>query len=188
MNRYLCSNGVYNLKEDDIESSSGEDDEDSQSSEEDSQSSEEDDENNASSNQLNIPVGTGSTFLDKITMELMVSKNAYNRYISTNDTSQYREKQEWEYKIKRYRKDIEHVIGKCFDKIAQGTSQEETMSVLSSVNADTMTCFEQLCKIIVNDLEIQQDNKSELFTKCDISRYSLNNFDFSKRESRLFRK
>ena len=187
MNRYLCSNNVYNLKEDDVESSSESDDESSENGDGSGRESESGDEN-TSTHQLNIPVGTGSTFLDKITMELMVSKNAYNRYISTNDTAQYREKQEWAYKIKRYRKDIEHVIGKCFDKIVQGPPQEETMSVLSSVNADTLTCFEQLCKIIVNDLEIQQDNKSELFTKCDISRYSLNNFDFSNRESRLFRK
>ena len=147
----------------------------SESDEEEQSESDEEEQSESDEEEQQEKRGTGSSALDRLTMELMMPKHAYNRYLLQNDMAQFKEKQLFSQKVNRYRKDIERTVTKCLNQIIEGPLQDTSMSFSAAVNADSLACFEQLCKIVVNDLEVQRSS-SEMFTKCDVSRYSLDNF------------
>lgn len=134
---------------------------------------------------------TGMSSLDKLTMELLLPKNVYNKYLSKSDPERFKERQEFAYQVKRHRHNIMRTLEQCLDKVCAGPLQEDAPSYLSgggaAVNPDTMACFEQLCKIVVHDIELQNapQGEKEMFSECDISRYSLDNFQWRQHGLRV---
>ena len=114
--------------------------------------------------------------LDQMTLELLVPQSKYNRHLARTDPARLDEKKQFAQKVKRYRQDIQHVLGRCLDSLEAGPLRDEA-DCLSAVHTDTLASFESVCKMVIHDLEMEQGARSnEMFTKCDINRYSLNNF------------
>jgi hypothetical protein len=138
---------------------------------------------------------SGLSSLDKLTMELLLPKNAYNKYLSKSDPEQFQQKQEFAYQVKRHRHDILRTLEQCLDKVCAGPVAEDAPSFLAGssgavVNADTLACFEQLCKIVVHDIDARNapQGEREMFSECDISQFSLDNFNWRKHGLRVDRR
>ena len=119
---------------------------------------------------------TKSYSLDQMTLELLVPQSKYNRMLARTDPARLDEKKQFAQKVKRYRQDIQHVLGRCLDTLEAGPLQSDS-DCLSSVHTDTLASFESVCKMVIHDLEMQQGMRADnMFDKCDVNQYSLNNF------------
>jgi len=137
-----------------------------------------------------LDASKGMSALDRMTLELMMPKHAYNRYLSQNEPAQYEEKQRFAQKVRRYRHDIERAMQQCLDKLMDTTLQEDFMMTSQGVNPDSLACVEQVCKVVINDIEVQRSASEEMFSKVDhsVTRYSLDNFDWRQHGTRVHKR
>jgi hypothetical protein len=94
-----------------------------------------------SESELNIK--TEMTDIDKLTLELMMNKSQYSKYLSKYNTAKYRENEEYHDKIGRYKKQI-------YDIIHEKMDQPDT-----SINHEIDTIFHDFLKACIKHFELQ---------------------------------
>lgn len=136
-------------------------------------------------------MGTGDLNLDKLTMELMVSKNVYNKYLSKADPAKLKEKTQFANQV-RYRSDqIRQTVELCLDKLSKPLQEDEMMSLSQSTNIslDIMASFEEFVRHIFHDMDLKRANpEMELFGKCDVGRYNLDHFEWRQHGLKVLKK
>lgn len=95
--------------------------------------------------------------IDNLTLELLINKNRYQKYLSKKDPEKYREYQEYHSKLKLY-----------MDKIIQMTV-EMTEDPKINISLDITETFERYTKSCIKYLEMKEmENKNEKnFYKSD---------------------
>jgi len=176
-------------EEEEEEEDEEEEDEEEEEEEEEEDEEEEDVEENGLLRCMVPGMGTGSSVLDKMTMELMVSKNIYNKYLSKADPGKFREKQHFAAQIRLKASALRETVEQCIDALSSGPLSDDSLHLSSStaVNADTLACFEQFCKYVLHDIELKTAPASDpqLFAKCDVSAFRLDNFDWHQHGVRV---
>ena len=167
------------------------DDEEDEENEEDEDEDYEEEEEEEEEKKVVIPgMGTGNALLDQMTMELMVSKTVYNKYLSKADPSKFQEKQHFANQVRLRADKIRETVELCIDKLSQGPLQEEDMLGLNqsiAINPDIMACFEQFSRQILHDLDLKTAavHDQEMFGEGGINNFSLDNFEWRQHGVRV---
>jgi hypothetical protein len=97
---------------------------------------------------------TTNTFIDKVTLELLMNKNHYNRYISQNDPKKHQEYLEHLAKVNKYRDRIVSTTKDFLDN----TNHQITTEVNEAFDHYVRTLIRHMeCKEMENHEESNQD-------------------------------
>jgi hypothetical protein len=119
--------------------------------------------------------------VDKLTLELLMNKNTYNRYIEKTDPSKHKEEQQFRKKIKKYKSRMLSLTMKHLDNPNFQINNE--LSTMISEYARTFIKYFEM-----NDLEIscfysnekEEEDEDTLFGKIDSNDIDINEaFDCS---------
>ena len=117
--------------------------------------------------EINEDMNQKNEFIDKITLELLINKNQYNKYLSKTDPKKYEENQHHFQKIQKYK----DKIMKLTDDLCKNTKKQYNNEVHDIFDQYVRTCIRYFeMKELENDSEHgnQSDNDDDvLFGKCD---------------------
>jgi hypothetical protein len=88
--------------------------------------------------------------IDKITMELMMNRSHYKKYLLKQDPNKYQEKQEYIQKIKRYKLKILSIMNELLDdSVKLDISEKYTRDINDSFNEYLKTCVKhfEICEL-----------------------------------------
>jgi hypothetical protein len=109
--------------------------------------------------------------------------------LSKADPGKFREKQQFAAQIRHKENSIRETVEQCIEALSSGPLSEDSFHLSSStaVNADTLACFEQFCRYVLHDIELKTAPASDpqLFAKCDVSAFRLDNFDWHQHGVRV---
>jgi hypothetical protein len=98
---------------------------------------------------------TTNTFIDKVTLELLMNKNHYNRYISQNDPKKHQEYLEHLAKVNKYRDRIVSTTKDFLDN----TNHQITTEINEAFDYYLRTLIRHFeCKEMENPEEFKQDD------------------------------
>ncbi len=100
---------------------------------------------------LSEPVNhkSNQSSIDKITMELMMNRSHYKKYLSKQDPAKYKEHQEYIQKIKKYKLKLTNIMSELLDDSVKLNANEK-------YTRDINDTFNEYLKTCVKHLEIQE--------------------------------
>ena len=108
--------------------------------------------NNADNNEKS----TVQSSIDKLTMEFMMNRVHYKRYLSKQDPQKFQENQEYIQKIKKYKTKIMNMMNALLENSINSTSEKYTRDI-----NDT---FNEYLKTSITHFELQElENSNESF-------------------------
>ena len=88
--------------------------------------------------------------IDRITMELMMNRSHYKKYLAKQDPHKYQENQEYIAKIKKYRLKITTLMSELFDdSVKSNISEKYTRDINDTFNEFLKTCVKhyEICEL-----------------------------------------
>jgi hypothetical protein len=85
-----------------------------------------------------LPVPEPMNSIDKLTLELLINKSQYKKYVQKNDPTKYSENQVYLGKIERYRYKIEHL----FSSLLENPDQQITTDINRDFTYFVKTCIQ----------------------------------------------
>ena len=88
--------------------------------------------------------------IDRITMELMMNRSHYKKYLAKQDPHKYQETQEYIAKIKKYRLKITTLMSELFDdSVKSNVSEKYTRDINDTFNEFLKTCVKhyEICEL-----------------------------------------
>jgi hypothetical protein len=112
--------------------------------------------------------------IDKITLELLTNKNQYNKYLSKEDPTKFREHQEYLEKIKKYRSKILHLSKQFLEdpEISFTLEMNEMFSIFSKTCIKYLEMKELEMENLYNS-DRHEEEEETLFGKIDEEPFSL---------------
>ena len=112
--------------------------------------------------------------IDKITMELMMNRTHYKKYLLKQDPIKYKENQEYILKIQKYENKFANLMAELLqDSIKTNVSEKYTRDINDTFNEFLKTCIQhfEICELEqgVNDSDILFDQDSMNSTKKSTS-------------------
>ena len=112
--------------------------------------------------------------IDKITMELMMNRTHYKKYLLKQDPIKYKENQEYIVKIQKYENKFANLIAELLqDSMKTNVSEKYTRDINDTFNEFLKTCIQhfEICELEqgVNDSDILFDQDSMNSTKKSTS-------------------
>jgi hypothetical protein len=106
--------------------------------------------------EINEDMNQKNEYIDKITLELLINKNQYNKYLSKNDPKKYEENQHHLQKVQKYK----DKIMKLTDDLCKNTKKQ--------YNNEVHDIFDQYVKTCIRFFEMKElENDSEYENKSD---------------------
>lgn len=101
---------------------------------------------------VNEPVGLSSqSSIDKLTMELMMNKSHYKKYLINRDPQKYQEVQEHMCKVRKYSQQIESLFAELLtDSMKSNVPEKHTRAINDSFQEYIKTCIQHF---EIKDLE-----------------------------------
>ena len=85
-------------------------------------------------------ISTTQSAIDKLTMEFMMNRTHYKRYLSKQDPLKFQENQEYIQKIKKYKVKIFNLMTELLDDSINPSSEKYTRDINDSFNEYLKTC------------------------------------------------
>jgi len=108
-------------------------------------------------------------YIDKLTLELLLNKNHYNKYLSNTDPKRYEEFKEYKSKLRKYSVDIIDITSQMIENPKKGLSSdiEETFDayVKSIIRYYEMKEIEKNDNNTTN--EYQKEDEDVMFGNCE---------------------
>ena len=112
--------------------------------------------------ELHVPEPMNS--IDKLTLELLINKSQYKKYVQKTDPAKYSENQVYLGKIERYRYKIEQM----FSSLLENPDQQITTDINRDFTYFVKTCIQYFeLKEMENIAEYPIDNEETLFGAID---------------------
>jgi len=127
-------------------------------------------------------------FVDKITMELLMSKTKYNKYLESKDPENYEKKTIYKKEVSKYRTVIQDIFNEEFNNISTETSGRST-EMKNSFDNFLKECIRY---IKMKELELSnsfnsnnyQDDET-IFEKCDEIEQKIKDIAMSKQNFKI---
>ena len=106
--------------------------------------------NNLTTQLLSTQPPSQQPSIDKITMELMMNRSHYKKYLLKQDPAKYQEKQEYIQKIKKYKLKILTMINELLDdSVKLDIPEKYTRDINDSFNEYLKTCVKhfEICEL-----------------------------------------